>query len=264
VAAFCSNQCVPEGARGLKIDLRDMASTLGRLEQCTPDIIVHLAAVTDPDRCETSPGLALRVNLDASAEIAGFAAKHGCMMAFASTDLVFDGARGGYSEEDEARPLSVYGVTKLRAEQAVLEACPDAFVFRTSLIYGKGSPASGTFLSGMLRRLERGQRMPLFIDQRRNPILADDLASAIVTAIEQDLGGRYHVGGPDIVTRYDLGRLVCQAFGYAEDLLMPVMMQDFGHVARRPLDSTLDSTRFLTATGFRPQSLCDGLSRLAG
>lgn len=259
ISAFFSNRCVPEGTCGLGIDLRNMASTLSRFEQCGPDIVVHLAAVTDPDRCETSPELAMRVNLEASAEIAGFAARHGCLMVFASTDLVFDGARGGYSEEDEARPLSVYGMTKLRAEQAVLEACPDAFVFRSSLIYGRGSPASGTFLSTMLKRLARGHRMPLFVDQKRNPVLADDLVSAILTAIEQDLGGLYHTAGPDVVTRYDFGRLVCQTFGYAEDLLTPIKMQDFAYEAQRPLDSTLDSTRFRAVTGFRPHSLLEGL-----
>jgi dTDP-4-dehydrorhamnose reductase len=264
VAGFCSNPCVPEGVRALKIDLSDGVSTEEQLAQCSPDVIVHLAALTDPDRCETSQESATRVNLEASVEIARFAGRHGCKMVFASTDLVFDGAKGGYTETDEAHPLSIYGTTKLRAEQAVLEACPDAFVFRSSLVYGWGSPVSGTFLSTMVDRLGQGQSMQLFVDQKRNPILVDDLASAVVTAIEQDISGLHHTGGPDVVTRYEFGRLVCEGFGYAEDLLVPIEMRDFAYVAPRPLDSTLDSGKFISATGFRALSLREGLARLRG
>jgi dTDP-4-dehydrorhamnose reductase len=262
VATFCTNPCTPQGTQAARVELGDRASIEDLLTGHGPEVIVHLAAVTDPDRCESDPGTATRVNLDATTEIATLAARSGCRMLFASTDLVFDGLKGNYTEQDEARPLSIYGTTKLRAEEAVLEACPDAFVFRSSLIYGFGSPVSRPFFTGVLERLRQGRRMQLFTDQRRNPILVDDLASAIKVGIERDLTGLYHIGGPEVVTRYEFGKLVCDTFGYPEDLLVPTKMGDFTYTAKRPIDCTLDSTRFAGATGFKQMSLSEGLVRL--
>ena len=263
MAAYCSNAVVPEGSEPVRLDLRDKTEPGRTVERYRPDAIVHLAAITDPDRCEQDTGLAERVNLEATSELAGAAAKQGCAVLFASTDLVFDGLRGNYGEDDAAHPLSAYGVTKLRAEQAVLEACRDNFVFRSSLVYGRGSPSSKTFLSTVLDRLGRGEPMQLFTDQKRNPILADDLARAVIAAIEGDISGLYHIGGRDTVTRYEFGQLVCRSFGYREDLLVPVRMQDFAYTARRPLNSTLDITRFGRATGFVPLPLAEALAALA-
>jgi dTDP-4-dehydrorhamnose reductase len=263
MAAYCSNPVVPRDTEPVRIDLRDTVEPGRIMERYNPDAIVHLAAITDPDRCEQYPELADRVNLEATSELAGAAAGRGCSVLFASTDLVFDGSRGGYTEDDTAHPLSTYGVTKIGAEQAVLEACCDNFVFRSSLIYGDGSPSSQTFLSKVLDRLDRGEPMKLFTDQKRNPILADDVARAVIAAIEGDICGLYHVGGRDVVTRYEFGQLVCRSFGYAEDLLVPVRMQDFAYTARRPLDSTLDTTRFIRATGFAPLPLTEALAALA-
>jgi dTDP-4-dehydrorhamnose reductase len=262
VATFCSNPCTPDGVEGVRVDLEDRASLEQTLAGYRPAVIVHLAAVTNPDRCEAEPGIAGRVNLEATSQITAFAARAGSKLLFASTDLVFDGKQGGYTEQDEARPLSVYGATKLKAERTVLTACPGAFVFRSSLIYGFGSPVSKTFFSGVLEQLRQGRPMRLFTDQRRNPVLVDDLARAIQIAIEKDLGGLYHVGGPAAVTRYEFGKLVCEAFGFAEGLLVPTKMRDFACKAQRPLDSTLDWTKFAAKTGFRQTSLPEGLARL--
>jgi dTDP-4-dehydrorhamnose reductase len=263
MAAYCSNAVVPEGTEPVRLDLRDKIEPGRIMERYRPDAIVHLAAITDPDRCEQDPGLAERVNLEATSELAGAAAEQGCTVLFASTDLVFDGSRGDYSEDDAAHPLSTYGETKLRAEQAVLESCCDNFVFRSSLVYGEGSPSSQTFLSKVLDRLDRGEPMQLFTDQSRNPILANDLARAVIAAIEGGISGLYHVGGCDVVTRYEFGQLVCRSFGHREDLLVPVRMQDFAYTARRPLNSTLDITRFGRATGFVPLPLTEALAALA-
>jgi dTDP-4-dehydrorhamnose reductase len=262
IATHFSNPCTPEGVEAARLDLGDGASIRELLGDRNPGVIVHLAAVTNPDVCEVDPDRARRVNLEATAEIAASAARMGSRLLFASTDLVFDGRRGNYSEEDEARPLNIYGATKLDAEQAVLGACPEAFVFRTSLIYGLGSPVSKTFFSRVVEQLRQGRPMPLFTDQRRNPVLVDDLARALETVIERDLSGLYHIGGPDTVTRYEFGRLVCEAFGFAESLLVPTRMEDFASRAPRPLDCTLDSARFTSETGLRQMSLPEGLQAL--
>ena len=135
-------------------------------------------------------------------------------------------------------------------------------VIRSSLIYGWGSPASGTFFSGLYAALSAGDKMRLFTDQMRNPVLEDDLADAVVLAIEGDLEGLYHVGGPEAVSRFDFGSAACEVFGLDTGLIEPIRMSEFEYIAGRPLDSTLDISRFASATGFEPIALGPGLMRL--
>jgi dTDP-4-dehydrorhamnose reductase len=262
VAAYCSHPIHPDGTKGVLLDLRNPASIKSVLEEYRPETIFHLAAIANPDLCEKDPQTAYRVNSIASDELARYACGARAKLVFASTDLVFDGKRGGYREEDEPHPLSVYGETKVRAERVVLDRCPSALVMRSSLIYGIGSPVSETFLGSLLRTLARGEKMRLFVDQKRNPILVDDLARAMIEGVNQDLAGLYHVGGGEVVNRFEFGKMVCDAFGYDQSLLVPIEMKDFTYIAARPLDSTLDITRFVSASGFEPTPLAVALRDL--
>jgi dTDP-4-dehydrorhamnose reductase len=237
-------------------DLRDLLRTY------RPRTIFHLAAVTSPDQCERDRATARRVNLDATREIALWAAASGAKLVFASTDLVFDGRKGDYREEDPANPLGVYGKTKLAAEQAVLEKCPGAVVIRGSLFYGISGPAGRTFLSRVLEALSSGMGIRLFTDQKRNPVLLEDLAGAMIKAVDLDLNGLYHVAGGEVVTRFEFGKIVCEAFGFSESLLTPIRMAEFEYEAPRPPDSSLNITKFAAATGFEPTPMMRAMEDL--
>jgi dTDP-4-dehydrorhamnose reductase len=263
-ATYYAHSCVPEPAHGVQVDFCEVWAAGRVIDQYRPDVTIHLAAITDPDRCERNPQLAFRVNFEAATELARACKQAGSRVVFMSTDLVFGGSKGDYTEEDIPRPLSIYGMSKLRAEEAIMQECGDALVMRGSLLYGVGSPVSKTFLTRILEKLDRGDKMELFTDQRRNPILVDDLAQAIIVAIEQDLYGLYHVGGSEALSRYDFGRKVCDAYGCDQGLLVPIRMQDFSYDARRPLDSTLNISKFVRATGFVPSKVSDGLVKVRG
>jgi dTDP-4-dehydrorhamnose reductase len=264
VATYSSHPSVPDGTEALRLDLSDRDALGDLCRQNKPDIIFHCAAMANPDECEQDSRRAIRVNFEATVEIARIARDMGSRLVFTSTDLVFDGSRGDYREEDTARPLSIYGTSKLRAEEAVLGTDPGSLVVRSSLMYGMGSEASGTFLSGLMDALGEGRRMRLFTDQRRNPILTDDFARALMLAVEGDLSGLYHAAGPESLSRFEFGLQVCRAFGFDEALLDPISMEDFDFVAPRPLDSTLNTERFTSATGFRPAGIAEALAALAG
>lgn len=265
---YFSHERVPDGVRPVYMDVRNPLSFVRALEAHKPQVIVHAAAMTNPDDCERDPAAAGAVNILGSFIVAQWACQLGSRAVYISTDLVFDGKRGDYGEHDEARPLSVYGRSKLKAERDFLKdaswgTVPAPAVIRSSLIYGWGSPASGTFFSGLHRALKRGDGMRLFTDQMRNPILEDDLAEAVVLAIEHDLEGIYHAGGPDAVSRLEFGRAVCEVFGFDERLLEPIAMSDFEYVADRPLDSTLNISKLAGACGFKPRGIGEGLRYLA-
>jgi dTDP-4-dehydrorhamnose reductase len=261
IGTYFSHECVPDGVAPAYMNLASAGSVDDVIKTHRPAVVVHAAAMTDPDACERAPEKARAVTFEGSARLAAQAARLGAKVIFISTDLVFDGARGNYEETDEARPLSVYGRAKLDAECAVL-GVPGSVVIRSSLIYGRGSPASGTFFSGLYATLCAGGRMRLFTDQMRNPVLEDDLAGAVVLAIEQDLEGLYHVGGPEAISRLDFGRTACEVFGLDAHLLEPIRMSEFEYVADRPLDSTLNISRFASLTGFEPLGIRGGLMHL--
>jgi dTDP-4-dehydrorhamnose reductase len=265
---YFSHDVVPDGVEPVRMDLKDPGTVAAAMEAHRPRVVVHAAAMTSPDDCERDPASARAVNLYGSAALAEHASKLGSRVVYVSTDLVFDGKRGNYREQDEACPVSVYGRAKMDAERAFLERPGRAgvarpAVIRSSLIYGWGSPASGTFLSGLHGALRSGKGMRLFTDQMRNPVLEEDLAESVILAISHDLEGVYHAGGPEAVSRLDFGRAVCEVFGFDEGLLEPIAMSDFEYVADRPLDSTLNISKLAGATGFSPSSLRDGLARLA-
>jgi dTDP-4-dehydrorhamnose reductase len=258
IGTYLSHACVPDGVAPVRMDLADPASVDDALRTHRPSVIVHAAAMTDPDDCERDPGRARAVNLDGSARLAVRGGEIGSRLVFISTDLVFDGARGHYRETDEARPLSIYGETKREAERLFVGGA----VMRSSLIYGWGSPVSGTFFSRLYGSLRAGRKMRLFTDQMRNPVSEHDLARAVVLAIERDLAGLYHIGGGETLSRIDFGRAVCEVFGFDDGLLVPISMDEFEYVAGRPLDSTLDISRFRAAAEFTPLGVREGLSRL--
>ena len=265
---YFSHERVPDGVRPVHMDLRDPMSIARALGVERPQVIVHAAAMTNPDECERDPAAAIAVNRLGSAVVAELACQLGSRAVYISTDLVFDGKRGGYGEEDEARPVSVYGRSKMEAERAFLKSVsrgtvPAPAVIRSSLIYGWGSPASGTFFSGLYTTLKRGDGMSLFTDQMRNPVLEDDLAEAVLLAVEYDLEGIYHAGGPEAVSRLEFGRAVCEVFGFDDGLLEPIAMKDFDYIADRPLDSTLNISKLAGACGFRPRGIREGLKHLA-
>jgi dTDP-4-dehydrorhamnose reductase len=262
IAAYHTHASYPEGTEGVSLDLFEIDALRHLLETYRPRTIFHLAALTDPDRCEQDPDTARAVNLEATRELALWAAASGAKLVFASTDLVFDGKKGDYCEEDPAIPLSVYGRTKLQAEQAVLEVCPGAAVIRGSLFYGVSGPVGRTFLSSVLDALSRGAGIRLFKDQKRTPVLLADLAGAMIKVADLGLAGLYHVAGPEVVTRYEFGLMVCKVFGFDESLLIPISMADFEYDAPRPLDSTLNITKIKKAAEFKPTPMARALAEI--
>jgi dTDP-4-dehydrorhamnose reductase len=137
------------------------------------------------------------VNADGSQAVAG--AAQGRRLIHLSTDLVFDGSRGRYREDDALAPVSSYGRSKAEAEHRVLAAEPSATLVRTSLIYG--------LVNGPQERLAR-EGTTFFVDEIRSPVHVRDLAAAIVELLEHDIAGPLHLGGADDISRYDFALLL--------------------------------------------------------
>ncbi len=143
--------------RYLEADLTDAASVQRAVAEARPQAIIHTAAMTDVDRCEREPELAWAVNVDGTGHVAEAARAAGAHLVFVSTDYVFSGEAGPYSETDATDPRSVYGKSKLAAEQVVQERCPDAAIARTSTLYGNAPGARRNFVGWLLDSAPRGR-----------------------------------------------------------------------------------------------------------
>ena len=179
----------------------------------------------------------------------------GFRLIFISSDLVFDGTKGDYREDDPTAPLSVYGRTKVAAEQAVLSRIgqgADCLMVRTSLIIGAdrfGLTGNLAWMEGLIRS---GESIPLFVDEFRNPVAAAELARGLRLLARRAEPGLYHLAGPDKMSRFELGRVLCRAMGWPEKLLQSTRLADLVLDPPRPADVSLNQDRAAAVLGDQP------------
>lgn len=236
------------------LDLRDPGAVEAFVRSVAPDWIFCPAGATHVDWCEDHPDEAFGINVAGPLTAARAGRALGAGFVYYSSDYVFDGARGPYSEEDPPRPLSVYGKTKLEGEQAVLSEIPRALVIRTTVVYGPERQRKN-FVYQLLQRCRSGERMRVPVDQLSSPTYSEDLAAASVALAERGAGGLFHVAGAAVLSRYAFARLACQVFGIDAAGLEPVPTAALGQRAPRPLQGGLrieKVQRLLGATRLRP------------
>ena len=198
------------------------------------------AGATNVDRCETEPAWAEAANHLGPLTLAR-AARH-IPFIFFSTDYVFDGAAGPYTEEAEPKPLSIYGRTKLEGELSILNEHPQAIVIRTTTVYGP-DPQAKNFLYTLRRLLSEGKPMRVPTDQLANPTYVDDLATAAIALMQQGRTGLFHAAGPDFLSRYDFALEACNILGLWPATMSPVTTPDLAQPAARPLLGGLVSAK---------------------
>jgi len=173
-----------------------------------------------------------------------------------STDLVLGGERAPASEEERPRPLLHYGRTKLEAEDAVLAASGDAVVLRVALVVGRGFGPRTTASEGVAAALAAGRRPRLFLDQYRTPIDPESIADAIARVLDRKASGRFHVGGAERLSRYELGQRVARVLG------LPANIEGTSQAEQgvpRPAEASMDSSRARRELGWEPRPLDDAI-----
>ena len=182
-----------------QFDLLDFDAVRREYQNDQPQLVIHCAAVSTVAAAQSNPDLARRVNVDATALLAGLAADNPFI--FFSTDLVFDGRKGNYAEADAANPLHIYGETKAAAEQIVLRN-PRHTVVRTSLNGGTSSAGNRGFNEDLRLAWQTGRMMNLFTDEFRCPIFAGETVRAVWELANQGRTGLYHVAGGEKLSRW--------------------------------------------------------------
>jgi dTDP-4-dehydrorhamnose reductase len=228
-----------ENIQAIKSDLSQ--PSFDKLSKFRPDVIIHTAALSSIDTCELNPERAWSINFEATRGLVDVAKQNHARFIFISTDTVFDGKRGNYSEQDIPDPINVYARTKFESEQCVLNL-DNAVVVRAALFYGKSLNGTPSFTQLMLEKLKAGEKVTVFTDQYRTPLPVEQLAKAIWELVNLDYRGVIHVGGRERISRSEMGVKLCQQFKLPLDLLIQVPYHQADQAALRPLDCSLDIT----------------------
>jgi dTDP-4-dehydrorhamnose reductase len=234
------------GFKSIQAELTESGAVDRLLDEITPEVIIHCAAIANVDDCESKPELALEVNSHLPGKIAKAAASRNIKMVQISTDAVYDGQKGDYQENELPNPLSVYARTKLGGEQAVLDANPRALVARVNF-YGWSVTGKRSLAEWFVNAFTEGQTVKGFTDVQFCPMMVLDLVDTMMEAVKLDLTGVYHMVGPQKMSKFEFGRAIAVKFGFDPELVQPSSVYDGGLKAVRSPNLTLDTTKLTTA-----------------
>jgi dTDP-4-dehydrorhamnose reductase len=245
------------------VDLQNQTEVEELLEDLQPEVVIHTAALTNVDVCEKRRSLAHEINVAATSYLAKCAEELGCRFIYISSDLVFDGQKGNYSETDRPNPINYYGETKFLGEKAVMDISTNYLVVRMALMYGNGNGVNGCFTDWIRKGLEKKQSVPLYTDQYRTPLFVFDGIRALLELIEKPVKNKIlHLAGRERLNRYDFGQKFTKIFGYNDQWLRPTKMQDVTALGQRGSDCSLNTKAIQSLLSFQLSDVNTGLQQM--
>ena len=243
------------------MDILDRSQVKKVLQKYLPHAIIHTAAMTNVDTCHEQNDACWQLNVEATQSLASLCEEMGIHFIYVSTDFVFDGLNGPYKEDDEPKPVSFYGESKLAAERITQKIKGDWAIIRTILVYGilKDMSRSNIVLWAK-GALEKGNPINVVNDQWRMPTLAEDLAEACLLAVEHKAKGIYHISGKDMMTIADLVRKVADFWGLDRSLITEISSDSLGQEAKRPKKTGFILDKAMTDLKYQPHSFDEGLA----
>lgn len=250
------------GIEYYKLDITNKEEVKKAVKTYSPDVILNCAAFTDVDKCETERELCWKLNVDAVKNLIIGSRINNCKLVHISTDYIFDGKSGPYTETDIPNPISFYGRSKLASENAITTSGINFAIARTMVLYGLGVKVKPNFAIWLINKLSAGEPIRIVKDQIGNSTLVDDLAYGLLKLIESGKSGIYNLAGKDIESRLDFTMTLCDVFKFDKKLVTPIMTAELNQPAPRPLNSGLITLKAETDLGFKPMNSLDGLRLL--
>lgn len=230
-----------------------------------PSVVIHTAAMTNVDQCEQDREGCWLQNVTAVENMAKACKATGAFLLHLSTDFIFDGEDGPYSEEAEARPVSYYGESKLAAERVVMNAGIDWAIARTVLVYGTAFDMSrSNIILWVKKSLEDGKTINVVNDQWRTPTLAEDLAMGCYLIASKKARGIFNISGKDFMNPYQMAVATADHFGLDKSLINETDGSKFSQPAKRPPKTGFVLDKARRELGYNPRSFAEGIAVLAG
>lgn len=254
----------PGGYLYLPLDCTDEIAVHRAFDETHPDAVIHTAAMTNVDACELDPVACHLQNVTAVQNLVSASKNINAHFIHLSTDFIFDGKSGPYSEEDQPNPLSIYGQSKWDAERIVIDSGLSKWaIARTIIVYGiaKGLSRSNVVLWAK-GSLEKGQPIKVVDDQWRMPTLAEDLADGCIRIAKQGAIGIYNLSGPDGMSILELVQRVGRFFDLDPSVITRVTSDSLGQPAKRPARTGFILDKARRDLGYAPKGFEEGLAVL--
>lgn len=249
-----------EGYVYAPMDISDKKEMANVITSFKPDVIINTAAVTNVDIAEQNKELCRNLNIKAVKDLTELCNKSNIHLIHLSTDFVFDGESGPYSEEDEPNPLSYYGRSKYKAEKIIQNSSGKWTIIRTILVYGILADMSrSNIVLWAKSSLEKGVPINVVNDQWRMPTLAEDLAEACLLAAEKEVEGLFHISGNDMMSINEIVEKVASFYNLDKTLINPISSETLNQTAKRPKKTGFVIDKAVRELGYQPHSFEDGL-----
>ena len=246
-----------------EFDIRDAERLVELVEKYRPDAIINTAAMTNVDTCEAERDMCKALNVDAVGTLVAVCQKYNIHLVHVSTDFIFDGEDGPYSEEAKPNPLSYYGLTKLQAEEKLKSSSSRWAVLRTIIVYGIVSDMSRTNIVLWAKgALEKGVPINVVNNQWRMPTLAEDLAIGCILAVKKEAEGVFNISGKDMMSIIEIVERVADFFELDKSLIIPISAESLNQTARRPKKTGFVLDKAIRELEYQPRSFEEGMAVL--
>lgn len=256
---------LPEGNINYKsLDIENKDNVAEVVSSFGPDAIIHTAAMTNVDTCEQNKEACWKANVTAVENLVRAAEENTSFLVHLSTDFIFNGEDGPYSEDAEAQPVNYYGESKLASENVVKNCKTPWAIIRTVLVYGitPGMSRSNIIL-WVKDGLEGGKTLQIVDDQLRSPTLAEDLAEGCLLVARRKAEGIWHISGKEMLTPYDMAIKTADFFGLDKSLINKTDSTRFTQPAKRPPKTGFIIRKASEELGYKPHSFEEGIALLA-
>ncbi|MHA7100010.1 SDR family oxidoreductase [Roseivirga pacifica] len=246
------------------LDITNRADVLATIERFKPDAVVHTAAMTNVDQCETEQEACWKLNVDAVEYLIEACENTGAYLLHLSTDFIFDGENGPYDEEGKPNPISYYGESKLAAEELLFKSSISYGIARTVLVYGIAHDMSrNNIILWVKKSLEDKKDIKVVDDQLRSPTLAEDLAMGCYLMAKQKAEGVFNISGKDVLTPYQMAIKTADFFNLDVSTMTKADASTFTQTANRPPRTGLIIEKARTQLGYEPRSFDEGIAIVA-
>lgn len=246
------------------MDITNRDEVLRVIADVNPTHVIHTAAMTNVDECELHPIECELINVTATKYLVEACNQVDAHFQLLSTDFVFDGEKGNYSEEDEVNPLSAYAKSKVDAEKIVFnESTTDNSVVRTIIVYGNAENLTkSNIIAWAKSALEKGDPLNIVDDQFRAPTWAEDLAAGCMGVVENNQTGVFHVSGPETMSVLDIVLRIGNHFELETDQVSKVSTSTLNQRAKRPLKTGFNLSKAYEQIAYKPHTLEETLTIL--
>lgn len=242
------------------MDITNADEVTAIVENFKPHCIINTAAMTNVDACEKDQENCWKMNVEAVRTMTELCELHNIHLIHLSTDFVFDGEKGYYSEEDVPNPLSHYARSKYESEKVVQQARIDSAIIRTIIIYGVvDDKQRSNVVIWTINSLRQQKDINVISDQMRSPTLAEDLADACVQAALKRATGIYHVSGSETMSILEMVNRTADFFQLDKKYIHPITTDQLKQPAKRPLLTGFNIDKAKRELNFQPHTLLQGL-----